>query len=345
MIPSNLIQHEKITFNNNEVIFFKKNGSLSKICNASKNAINLPTIDNIPTKGFELLEDYQIKRKSTKIAIRDPRGASIELDYENIIELAQHSSVGPNCLIQDECVYAFDNNRAWLISVNSPAYQKLQQIKIATKITPRIISPGTICLYKNTYPSLYIGEFNIYEYDNDKPKKSYVFHRDSKYFYLNSLKSLYFYDENQLQTLSPDEQNVLSKILVVDLNLIIDDFHKKYGHLAGVANFVRFEYKKTGNMFNLPLQKTGLSFANYPIWLLFKGKIYKNSYYATQIVETKNNQIYVSRMGHTTLSGQAEEIVDLYAIYDNGAKIKMNDYYSQTLQLFRESSNITKNLK
>ena len=128
----------------------------------SPGSTSLPTlkIDNTPMSGFRLIP--RIRRgeygTSDKWTIEDPRGFTLEISSDNVIELFT-TSVVEFGEVQSPCVWARKNNHNYLLTTDSLDYQEATQAQPSATALPEweAVRPGNQVRLHNGTQGRYLG--------------------------------------------------------------------------------------------------------------------------------------------------------------------------------------------
>lgn len=89
--------------------------------------------DNVPTRGFKLLEVVSRYSTSNKLfRVQDPRGFELEISADNLLRLAIDGSIIRGEIVS-ECVWTSDG-KIYLLPVDSEEYKREQERKNAPKL-------------------------------------------------------------------------------------------------------------------------------------------------------------------------------------------------------------------
>lgn len=120
-------------------------------------------INNEPTNGFKILEDSSVGRYMTNLKytrILDPRGFIFEINLGNLLSIIADTNI-KNGIIQDKCVYAYNNGNLLLIPISSKYYKDIKKYSIARldkkQINKNNIIIGNTYLSKNGDKLVFLG--------------------------------------------------------------------------------------------------------------------------------------------------------------------------------------------
>lgn len=192
------------------VIYFDHKGVLRKEISWNSwrdKSIDSVIYENVPTSGFVLNKKaggYSTgwNHRQTYVRVYDPRGFEFEIDIPNLLYILENTSSIKGKGLDGEFVYGWDGKELVLIPTDSPDYKEItsfnEKIHNQVKIKGKDLKLGGTYLTRDNLEYVYLGRFDVWDYDyissnkvwKTKGKGYYFYNKSSKYKGIELVKSL-----------------------------------------------------------------------------------------------------------------------------------------------------------
>ena len=171
------------------VIYYDEKGKLRKETSwNSWRDENIPNeeFENVPTEGFVLNrraggveESWGWNARKTYCRIYDPRNFEFEITIENLLYILENTNSIKGKGLEGEFVYGWDGKDLVLMPVDSLDYKQISEynniLHNKETVKAKDLKIGAAYLTKDNQERIYIGKFEVYNYDESNVGKQFWF--------------------------------------------------------------------------------------------------------------------------------------------------------------------------